>query len=110
MPGDRLWRPGRGGFPDRSVDADRGGAVASRRGEWRHRRQWRDGGRGGDAHGGQAQIDISAGSANLGVFSSLARGVAGNGGAGSTGVGGAGGDGFGGQVNLNVTGTLTGTS
>ena len=68
------------------------------------------GGRGGDANGGHALIDILDGSASLGVFSSLARGVAGDGGAGSTGAGGAGGDGFGGLVELNVTGTLTGTS
>ena len=67
------------------------------------------GGRGGDANGGLCVIDISAGSANLGVFSSFARGVAG-GGAGSGGVGGTGGDGFGGLVELNVTGTLAGTS
>ena len=68
------------------------------------------GGRGGDAHAGHALIDISAGSANLGVVSSFARGFAGAGGVGSSGAGGDGGDGFGGLVELNVTGNLAATS
>jgi hypothetical protein len=68
------------------------------------------GGAGGDAFGGHTLIDIAAGSANLGVIQSFARGFGGFGGDGSSGAGGNGGSGFGGFSEFTVNSTLNATS
>ncbi len=68
------------------------------------------GGAGGDGFGGHARIDLAAGSANLGIIESSARGFGGFGGDGSSGSGGDGGSGFGGLAELTVNSTLNATS